>query len=131
VRDASRSRGVVGGMVVRVELVHCFRSISATFSFTSVVSLGNKALIESRQRSIKTLRQYITVGIVNKVKIYLPSRREPVNSCVNNFFVENTSRLLGDSLTEVTVGLDLRSVSSVPRNSHRLTRNRGLKNRDN
>jgi hypothetical protein len=130
-RDASRSRGVIGGMVVRMELIHCFRSVSATFSFTSVVSLGNKALIESRQRSIKPLRQYITVGIVNKVKIYLPSRREPVNSCVNNFFVENTSRLLGDSLTEVTVGLNLRSVTGVPGNSHGLTRNRGLKNRDN
>lgn len=100
-RDASRSRGVISGMVVRMELIHCFRSVSATLSFTSVVSLGNKALIES-------------------------SRREPVDSCVNNFFVENTSRLLGDSLTEVTVGLNLRSVTGVPGNSHGLTRNRGL-----
>lgn len=98
---ASCSDVIVLRVVVGASQMLSLGSVSATSSLTGVISLGNEGVVESSGRVV-------------------------VLGCVNDCFVEHTSRLFGDGFTQMTVGNNVRSVASVPGNSHGLTGNRSL-----
>jgi hypothetical protein len=123
---ASCSDVIVLRVVVRASQMLSLGSVSATSSLTGVISLGNKGVVEPVQEIMVCQNQNITVSLRNKVKLDLPSGRVVVLGSVNDCFVEHTSRLFGDSFTQMPVGNNVRSVASVPRNSHGLTGNRSL-----
>jgi len=92
---------VVLGVVVRAGKMLGLGSVSATSGLTGVISLGNEGVVES-------------------------SRRKIVLGCINAGFVEHTSRLLSDGVTQMSVSNNVRSVTSVSGNSHGLTGNGSL-----
>jgi hypothetical protein len=124
---AGSSDMVVLGVVVRAGQMLGLGPVSATSGLTGVISLGNEGVVESAQETMVCQVRNITVSI-NKVKLDLPSGGVVVLGCINDCFVEHTSGLLGDGVTQMSVGNNVGSVASVPGNSHGLTGNGSLNN---